>query len=377
MSEHDPSSDEGVGVLLVDDDPAFVEAAATFVARHLPEARTHTAGSPADAREFMASRGDDVDCVVSDYDMTRENGVDLLRSLREERPDLPFILFTGKGSEEVASEAFRAGATDYLKKEMGTEQFEVLARRVDQSITGARVAREAARDRRLLDAAFDAVDDPLYAFDTDGRFLRWNDALVAQTGYSDEEVAEMHPTEFFEGADRERVAAAIDAVVASGEEATVEASVRTKEGGSRRYQFTGLLVVDGAGDPFAVCGVGRERSDRDGVEELGAVLGRLGVPAFGVDAGGTLTGANAACEPLGIDDDDAGASAWSVLPWDTDSPLAEAVAEAVETGAPVETTVTLPDGESARATCDPSPAGASVRVSVAGVGAADASTARN
>ncbi|ELZ34075.1 PAS domain S-box [Halogeometricum pallidum JCM 14848] len=369
MSEHDPSSDEGVGILLVDDDPAFVEAAATFVGRHLPRARTYTAGSPADAREFMASRGDDVDCVVSDYEMTRESGIDFLRSVRETRPDLPFILFTGKGSEEVAGEAFRAGATDYLKKEMGTEQFEVLARRIDQAITAVCAARELARNRKLLHAAVDAVDDPFYAFDTAGRFLRWNDALVTQTGYSDEEVAEMHPTEFFEGADRERVSEAIDAVV-DGEDATVEASVRTKGGDSRRYEFTGSPVVDEAGEPFAVCGVGRDR-----VEELETVLDRLGVPVFDVDADGTLAGANAACERLGVDPDDAGGSAWTVLPWSADSPLAKAVAEAVETGAPVETTATLPEGGSARAVCDPLGPGGPVRVSLGGV--ADASAARN
>jgi DNA-binding NtrC family response regulator len=50
------------------------------------------------------------------------DGLEFLASVREEYPDLPFILFTGKGSEEIASEAISRGVTDYLQKETGTDQ---------------------------------------------------------------------------------------------------------------------------------------------------------------------------------------------------------------------------------------------------------------
>jgi len=47
------------------------------------------------------------------------NGLEFLEVVRADDPNLPFILFTGKGSEAVASDAFSAGATDYLQKERG------------------------------------------------------------------------------------------------------------------------------------------------------------------------------------------------------------------------------------------------------------------
>jgi PAS domain S-box-containing protein len=62
--------------------------------------------------------------------MPNQNGIEFLRSVREIYPDLPFILFTGKGSEEVASEAISAGVSDYLQKESGTDQYTVLANRI-------------------------------------------------------------------------------------------------------------------------------------------------------------------------------------------------------------------------------------------------------
>ncbi|SFR50635.1 PAS domain-containing response regulator [Halogeometricum limi] len=366
MNGHDPDVEADVGVLFVDDDRAFVDAAATFVGRHLPRARTYTAESPAEAREFMEANADDVDCIVSDYEMTHETGIDFLRSVRADYPDLPFILFTGKGSEEVAGDAFRAGATDYLKKEMGTDQFEVLARRIEQSITASRATREAARNRKLLDAAIEAMEDVFYVFDTSGRFLHWNQALVDQTGYTDEEIAAMHPTEFFGDADAERIAEAI-ATVLDGDDVTIEATVQTNDGNARAYEFTGSLLVDGEGEPFGICGVGRDRSNRAHIDELERILDRLGVPMFGISGDGTLDYVSGTRERLGIDETDVGESVWNVLPWDEQSEFGTAIRKGIEAGISTQVPVTLPDGSSALATCNPSSTTVSVRVYLTGL----------
>lgn len=50
------------------------------------------------------------------YDMPRQTGIEFLETVREEYPGLPFILYTGKGSEEVAADAISAGVFDYLQK---------------------------------------------------------------------------------------------------------------------------------------------------------------------------------------------------------------------------------------------------------------------
>jgi DNA-binding NarL/FixJ family response regulator len=73
--------------------------------------------------------------------MSGMDGIELLRTIREERPNLPFVLFTGKGSEEIASEAISAGVTDYLQKRGGTEQFALLANRVANAVEGRRAAK--------------------------------------------------------------------------------------------------------------------------------------------------------------------------------------------------------------------------------------------
>ncbi len=94
--------------------------------------RVETASNAENALERLESST--FDCVVSDYDMPERDGLDFLEALREDAPDLPFILFTGEGSEEVASDAISAGVTDYLQKEQGTGQYTVLANRVQNAV---------------------------------------------------------------------------------------------------------------------------------------------------------------------------------------------------------------------------------------------------
>ncbi|PHQ46314.1 hypothetical protein DJ68_08080, partial [Halorubrum sp. C3] len=95
---------EGVTrVLFVDDEPGAADLAATHVERLVDGIETITRTSPDEALD--AVRSERVDCVVSDFDMPGADGLELLESVRELDPGIPFVLFTGKGSEEIASEA--------------------------------------------------------------------------------------------------------------------------------------------------------------------------------------------------------------------------------------------------------------------------------
>ncbi|NPB82132.1 HTR-like protein, partial [Shigella sonnei] len=49
-------------------------------------------------------------------------------------PELPFILYTGQGSEAVAKQAILDDATDYVEKDVGREQYEVLAERIRKAV---------------------------------------------------------------------------------------------------------------------------------------------------------------------------------------------------------------------------------------------------
>ena len=144
---------EGITVLCVDDDPDVVDLTATFLERQDEDFAVGTATSASEGLDRLADGR--VDCVVSDYDMPERNGIEFLEAVREAHGDLPFVLFTGKGSETVASEAISVGATDYLQKGTGTEQYELLANRIRNAVERYRADRRAAELDRVRSLASD------------------------------------------------------------------------------------------------------------------------------------------------------------------------------------------------------------------------------
>lgn len=142
---------DDIDVLHVDDDGQLVELAATFLERYGDAIAVDTTTAPEEALEMATERP--FDCVVSDYQMPRMDGLELFERLRSRGVDVPFVLFTGRGSEEIASEAISMGVTEYLQKQSGTEQYGVLANRIRNVVFQHRAETRMRRGYRALDAA--------------------------------------------------------------------------------------------------------------------------------------------------------------------------------------------------------------------------------
>lgn len=136
-----------INVLHVDDEPALTELVATFLHRENERLTVQTASSASEGLDRLAENG--IDCIVSDYDMPGQNGLEFLQTVRKTDPELPFILYTGKGSEEIASEAIATGVTDYLQKHSGSEQYELLANRITNAVEQYRSTQQAANLERI------------------------------------------------------------------------------------------------------------------------------------------------------------------------------------------------------------------------------------
>jgi len=130
----------GIRILHVDDEQGFADLTETILEDEHEQFSVETAPDATAGLETLAA--DEFDCIVSDYDMPDSNGISFLELVREEHPALPFMLFTGKGSEEIASDAISAGVTDYLQKGGGTNQFTVLRNRITNAVERYRAERE-------------------------------------------------------------------------------------------------------------------------------------------------------------------------------------------------------------------------------------------
>ncbi|WP_459193784.1 sensor histidine kinase [Halosimplex sp. J119] len=175
-----PAATDDIRVLHVDDDPDIAELTATFLEREDERFVVDTVGDADEGMDCLASGV--FDCVVSDYDMPGRNGIEFLEAVREQYPDLPFVLFTGKGSEAVASDAISAGVTDYLQKEGGTDQYAVLANRVANAVEHYRTRRQAERSENRLREIVDSLPEHLYVVDENGTCHLANESLAAFHG---------------------------------------------------------------------------------------------------------------------------------------------------------------------------------------------------
>ena len=177
-------SDLPVRVLHVDDEPGYAELVGELLEREDEAFTVETATSVSEAPDQF----DRFDCIISDYDMPGQNGIDFLKCVRETAPELPFILFTGKGSEDIASEAITAGVTDYLRKQTVNDQYVVLANRVRNAVDRYRAERDRERQR----AAIETAQDGISILNQNGQFIYVNQAYADLYGYDSAELVGEH-----------------------------------------------------------------------------------------------------------------------------------------------------------------------------------------
>ena len=146
-----------VRVLLVDDEPGFADVAASMLESRDDRFEATPVESAAAALDALSSAA--FDCVVSDYEMPETDGVELLEAVRERHGDVPFVLFTGEGSEAVASEAVSAGVDEYLRKGEASDQYSRLAGAVEGLVSRTRGERRVAEHLERVSDAFCEVDD--------------------------------------------------------------------------------------------------------------------------------------------------------------------------------------------------------------------------
>ncbi len=251
-----------ISVLHVDDDPALAELTAEMLSEHEAQFTVETATSAREGLDRLAT--DSFDCIVSDYEMPGQNGIEFLETVREKHPDLPFILYTAKGSEAVASDAIAAGVTDYLQKESGTSQYTVLVNKIRNAVERYRQRERAQATRGRLRQIIDLLPQLVFVKDEAGEFLLANEATAEVYGTTVSDLEGATDADFADSEEEVEAFRADDqAVIESGEPKHVpEESLTTADGETRLFETTKIPYdpVETNGD--AVLGVSMDITER-------------------------------------------------------------------------------------------------------------------
>ena len=238
------SSEGDIRVLHVDDDREFAEVAAMHLERADGSLDVVTEASARDGLERL--RTAPIDCVVSDHDMPGMDGLEFLKAVREEFEELPFILFTGKGNEEIASDAISAGVTEYLQKDVGTDQYTVLANRIRRAVGETRAKSALQESERRLSTLISNLPGVVYrARNEPGWPMEFiSDGAGELVGYSSEAIESGEVTwgSLIVDGDADRINPKVQRSISAGEPFEVSYRVTTADDEQRWLWERGRVV---------------------------------------------------------------------------------------------------------------------------------------
>src|SRR5438445_764702 len=138
-------------VLIVDDDPALLQALPQALRLRMGGVKIDTANSAEAALDLIAAQ--DYDAIVTDIKMPGIDGLELLAEIRTQRPDTPTVMITGHGEHDLVVQALRGGAYDFIQKPIDRDHFVAsLSRAIQMRELSRRVKeQQTALERHLND----------------------------------------------------------------------------------------------------------------------------------------------------------------------------------------------------------------------------------
>jgi PAS domain S-box-containing protein len=177
-------------ILLVEDDTFDRLAVRRCLQQSGVSVKVDEAASAAETLERIGASG--YDCLLLDYYLPGVQGLALLQAIRAAVPDMPVVIFTGRGDEELAVELMKAGAVDYLPKaSLTSERLATSLRHAMELARSAAAQRRAEDELRTQEALFRTLANNIpqmaWIADNHGRRSWYNERWYAFTGMTSEE----------------------------------------------------------------------------------------------------------------------------------------------------------------------------------------------
>lgn len=157
------STPDSLTILHIDDQKSFLDLTSKYLSDELDDATIITRTDPQAALAYLEDN--QVECIISDYQMGTMTGLEFYDRVRTDATAVPFILFTGEGSEAIASEALGAGVDSYLQKSPDAGNFSVLANRIVLLVEQSHAKRQTRKLRQTYEVIAKTSTDAFWIQD--------------------------------------------------------------------------------------------------------------------------------------------------------------------------------------------------------------------
>jgi PAS domain S-box-containing protein len=265
MPDANPKS-PSISILYVDDEPGFLETCKLYL-QDYNDLTVTTLESAVEAIDLLSTRS--FDAIVADYDMPEMDGIALLKHLRKEGNTTPFIVFTGKGREEVVIEALNCGADFYIQK-IGDPSFifHDLSRKVGYAVQKMRseIARKESEERYR--AVVETQAEFICRFLPDGTHLFVNDAYCRYFGLDRESIIGNRFMPVIHPGDRERVWGFLSSLTKENPSGSIDQRIIMPDNRVLWQRWNTRAIFDEDGKVIEYQSVGRDTTYEKETEEL-------------------------------------------------------------------------------------------------------------
>lgn len=237
----DFSGKKKMRILHVDDDAAFIAVAKQCLEEQY-QFQVDTTSSAEEALKKLENS--EYDAIISDYQMPEKNGLELLRALRQQGRDIPFILLTCKSKEEVAIEALNSGVEQYITKHGNAEAtYEEVNRSILSAVNRRKTEKLLKESEEKYRKLFEEAMDAIFVADAEtGILIDCNRAATELTGKAKSELIGMHQRFLHPEEGTRKFSKSFEKHLAKQEGHVIEDQVITKDGQIKDVTIKGNLI---------------------------------------------------------------------------------------------------------------------------------------
>jgi len=244
-------------ILLIEDNELDQMAFKRYVEGNAIPYDCTISGSVSQAKQVLNS--EQFDIIISDHSLGDGTALDILESAKS----TPVIVVTGAGDEETAINAWKAGAYDYLVKDINQNYLKAIPITVENAIKHNLVEKKL----QLLSGAVMSTDDSIYITNMQGKIIYVNKAFCKTYGYKEEEIVGQNGNLLWIGKHQSQNTRSVFQTKTSGSSWEVGFYHRRKDDSVFPVSLSRSNIKDTKGRDVAIVGVARDITERIIIED--------------------------------------------------------------------------------------------------------------